>query len=280
MEKPEPGTDRPSEPDRIGRMTHIGAILGPMEDRFAVVRQRQQEERQRRIAEGHERWRWPLDAACDNCGDTGKWPNSMYHCNCAAGRNLRQREEMQREEGRRIQSWQRSGVPRRFAGYRIATAPNERAAAEVAQWIDDRRWSRQGENLLLSGPVGTGKTGLAIGALWAIHEFGPGYGGAFWSVPDLLDAMRPGAPEPDPMTWCRNTGVLVLDDLGVEKASDWVRERLYVLVDARYGGERPTIVTTNRDLPGLAETLGERIVSRLAECMTVVFVDGPDRRRV
>lgn len=260
-------------------MTHIGAIAGPMKERLSSLRTMAQETRRQRIAEGHERWGWPLDAACDNCGDTGKWPNSIYHCGCPSGQARREREEAEAADRQRLASWQHSGVPRRFGGYRIATAPNDRAAGEVAAWIDDRRWSRHGENLLLSGPVGTGKTGLAIGALWAIHELGAG-GIAFWSVPDLLDAMRPGAPEPDPMTWCRNVGILVLDDLGVEKASEWVRERLYVLVDARYGEERPTIVTTNRDIPGLAETLGERIVSRLAECMTTVFVGGPDQRRL
>lgn len=267
------------EHELTGQMQPIGEMLRRMRERVEQVRQQTLTRHRELITEGHALWGWPLDAACHNCGDTGKWPNSIHYCTCAAATELEQRDKAFSVQVRRETNWRWSGVPRRFDAFRISTAPNERAATEVSAWIDNRAWSRRGENLFLFGPVGTGKTGLAIGALWEINELSAG-SVAFWSAPDLFDQMRPGAPEPDPMARAKRVGILVLDDLGVEKASDWVRERLYVLIDARYGDELPTIVTSNRGLPSLAETLGDRIVSRLGECMTPVFVDGADQRRL
>jgi DNA replication protein DnaC len=84
--------------------------------------------------------------------------------------------------------------------------------------------------------------------------------------------------------------ILLLDDLGSAKASEWVEETTYRLVNERYNNCRPTVFTSNypatapRDKqgnvigPGLETILGERIVSRLAEMTDVVDMVGEDRR--
>lgn len=258
-------------------MQRIDEVIGPFSARSACAEEWRREQRERLLQQGHDKWGWSLDAECVNCGDTGKWPNSFHYCGCAAGeaRKLRDREASEREQFAR--RWERTGVPRRFHGYRLETAPDQVAAAAVRDWMGDRPVDG-GENLLLTGPVGTGKTGLAVGALWVFHEVGQ-QGLQFVSVPYLLDGLRPEAEDPASLLACQRAIVLVLDDLGAEKPSDWVRERLYVLVNARYEQQLPTIATTNLDLTRLATNLGERTVSRFAESMTVVAMDGPDRRR-
>jgi DNA replication protein DnaC len=57
--------------------------------------------------------------------------------------------------------------------------------------------------------------------------------------------------------------LLMLDDLGAEKHSEWVREQLYRLIDERYGVNRLLIVSTNESYESLANNLDDRIASRL-----------------
>jgi len=65
--------------------------------------------------------------------------------------------------------------------------------------------------------------------------------------------------------------LLVLDDMGAEKPTEWVADRLYTVIDARYRHMRPTIYTTNLNLDELAARVGERIVDRvLGSCRIVV----------
>ncbi len=263
---------------RILRMVSTTDLVPRIAGRYEATRRTNEEQRQNWIAEGHEKWGWPLDAECPNCGDTGMWPKSIHRCGCRTGAALdaadRERKEREAEESR----WLSFGVPRRFRDLTLATSPHSAAVSAVRSWLEVDPLA-DGRNLLLFGPVGTGKTCLAVGALRAYHGAGGGQA-QFEVVPDMLDRMRPGTDLPDPMEYLQSVRLLVLDDLGVEKPSDWVRERLYVLLNARHGAELPTIVTSNTDLPGLAKQIGERAVSRFAESVTVVKVDGPDLRRV
>lgn len=59
--------------------------------------------------------------------------------------------------------------------------------------------------------------------------------------------------------------VLVLDDMGAEAPTDWVRSFMFELVDERYGSERTTIFTSNYHLNDLARRVGARVADRIAE---------------
>ena len=77
--------------------------------------------------------------------------------------------------------------------------------------------------------------------------------------------------------------VLILDDLGVENPTAWVAERMYVIINARYNGQKPVIVTSNFTLDGLIsrfadEITGTRIVSRLKQMCKLAEISGGDRR--
>jgi DNA replication protein DnaC len=150
--------------------------------------------------------------------------------------------------------------------------------------VSPRRRNLNG-SLFLHGPAGTGKTHLAVALLREhLKEFESIFPGRFVEVPELLmeirDTFREKAEHSemellDRYSCCE---LLVLDDLGAEKPSEWVTQTLYLLINRRYTGEKRTIVTSNLSLPQLSERLGDRIVSRLAGMCEVVELTGKDRR--
>lgn len=155
----------------------------------------------------------------------------------------------------------------------------ERYAAE----FEERSWS--GEGLYLAGPVGTGKTHLAAATARRLmyRRHTPTL---FVTVPDLLDRMRPGnfgGVQDDREAWfaaAKGAELLVLDDLGAEKATEWAQERVFILINHRYRERLPTIFTSNLDPEELGEHLGERVVSRIVEVSEFVRVAGVDYREL
>ncbi len=172
----------------------------------------------------------------------------------------------------RLDEWRRI-VPARFALAVVGDLP-EPVRAEVAAWVLGPR----DRNLVLCGPVGTGKSHAAAAA--AFGRYSAGQSVAWWSVARLMDAMRPGDPDRAEVGRSVLTvDVLVLDDLAAEKPTEWTRERLDLIMDARWAAELPTIVTTNATPAALREVLDARFVSRLADGALVLTVTGPDRRK-
>jgi DNA replication protein DnaC len=143
---------------------------------------------------------------------------------------------------------------------------------------------REGRGLWLMGDVGTGKTSLAMLVSKAALEHGRSV--AIYSLPRLLARIRrtydAEAGEQSYLEFFeRLTAVdlLHVDDLGVEKRSDWVLEQLYALVDERYESQRSIVVTTNLDQASLEEQIGARTVSRLVEvCGDPLPLFGDDLR--
>ncbi len=162
--------------------------------------------------------------------------------------------------------------------YRDATVCNPAVAAWVDAVVADPGSDR---SLLLVGPVGRGKTWLAYAALRAVLADLPGLDWAAASFADFTASLRPrpGLDAEAEMDRYRNAGVLLLDDIGVAKGSEWVEEITYRIVNHRYDAMLPTIYASNLAAGELRETVGDRIASRLAETCDRVLVDGPDRRR-
>ncbi|WP_262015645.1 ATP-binding protein [Micromonospora sp. Mcm103] len=166
--------------------------------------------------------------------------------------------------------------PRRF---RDAQADHP----DVLAWIDRAAADPEdAPSLLLVGPVGTGKTHQAYGALRALA---PEMAGRDWiatTYADLFASLRPrpGADMEADLARYRQASILLVDDLGIAKGSEWVEEITYRLIDGRYLDMRPSIFTSNLPPDQLRDVLGDRIASRLAQSCTRVVLDGPDRRRV
>lgn len=175
--------------------------------------------------------------------------------------------EEQRVEALR-EKWLRA-IPPRLQGARLSHLPEE-LLAPLRDWQGNR-------NVVLFGPVGTGKTYAAVAAAHLAMKV-LGLGPSFWPVTDLLDQLRPGGPE-GVLEAAGRAGLLILDDLGAERPTDWTGERLYSLVNARWLQMLPTVVTCNATkLEELPELCGPRVWSRLAQGSLLLRVTGPDRR--
>lgn len=139
-----------------------------------------------------------------------------------------------------------------------------------------------GPSLLLLGPTGTGKTHQAWGAIRALAVSGLAF--TSWQVTTAADVyarMRPRHKVDAEEVFERyaHCAVLVLDDLGAAKSSEWVEEVNYRLINHRYEHARPTLVSSNLLPKDLAAALGGRVASRLHEMCTPAVLSGDDRRK-
>lgn len=73
-------------------------------------------------------------------------------------------------------------------------------------------------------------------------------------------------------------GILFIDDFGTEKASEWVSETFYSIIDKRYEEMLPTIITSNWNLSTINKEMGDRMASRIAQMCDIIPMVGTDRR--
>lgn len=172
-----------------------------------------------------------------------------------------------------LERWHRV-VPHRFWEAKLAAWDGAPFAEKLAAWADDET----PDNLVLVGPVGVGKTHAAVAA--CRQHVAHGAGLEFWPVGELLDALDWRRPE-SAATLARfmSVDLLIVDDLGAERANEWTGERLYAVVNRRWLENRPTIVTTNLEPEALEAAIGQRTYSRLAHDALAVAIGGDDRRR-
>ena len=158
--------------------------------------------------------------------------------------------------------------------------------------------AEEGLGLLFSGNNGVGKTHLAVAALGELVA-NKGVRGQFWDFHELMrEIKRSFDPETkttemqvlDPVV---EMDVLLLDDLGAWKITDWMNDTLFYLLNSRYLARRPTLITTNfQDVSAreavqadhmvrreyLVDRIGQRLRSRLTEMCLRVPLDGEDFR--
>jgi DNA replication protein DnaC len=162
----------------------------------------------------------------------------------------------------------------------------------------------EGRGLLLTGSIGVGKTHLAVGILQAL-VVERGASGLFYDYRDLLKQVQNSynnsvaATELEVLRPVFEAEVLVLDELGAAKPSDWVWDTVAHILNTRYNDRRTTIITTNYANAGplgteptagnsarsamrdetLGDRIGERMRSRLQEMCVVVEMQGEDFRQ-
>ena len=163
-------------------------------------------------------------------------------------------------------------LAQRPAAFDIPGELNERLAA----WAQSLA-AGNGRNLILTGPVGTGKTW----SVWHAVEYAvrDGYSGLVAVVPAarFRRIIAPATADPEEFGRITAAGLLAFDDLGSIRLSEWDLDHLAEVTDSRWSARLPTVVTSN--VTDLARLLGPRISSRLADQAVVVELSGPDRRR-
>jgi DNA replication protein DnaC len=148
--------------------------------------------------------------------------------------------------------------------------------------------------ILLVGSIGTGKTHLAVGALKVLIAE-RGAQGLFCDYRELLRLIQNSynpqvsTTELEILNPVMNAEVVVLDDLGAIRPTEWVWDTVSLILNSRYNNNRTTIITTNYPAlpPGagglreetLGDRIGERMRSRLVEMCREVEMRGQDYRQ-
>jgi len=231
-----------------------------------------------------------LPATCARCNGSGWVPLSgdslrVEPCGCQG--DLRRRQ--------RISA---SNIPRRYyphctldTFYDKNNAVLKSARNRVREFVDSWPMTNEGRGLLLMGGCGAGKTHLAVAALVEIIHSGKPGRVLFCNFQELIQDIQASfdadaaVGKSEILRPLLEADLLVLDELGSVKPTQFVQDLLYYVINSRYNTVRPTIFTTNAtDEPGadgqrLVDKIGERLRSRLYEMTEQIVIKGvPDHR--
>ena len=204
----------------------------------------------------------------------------------------------------------RANVPKRYehcslddyeTDFPSATRSLKQAHRHARKFVDSYPLETRGAGLLLTGSIGVGKTHLAVGVLQALVQE-RGASGLFYDYRELLKQVQNSynrqvhATELEILAPVFEAEVLVLDELGASKPTDWVWDTVAHILNTRYNDRLTTIITTNypnaapnAGIPRedgrvpredtLGDRIGERMRSRLQEMCVVVEMHGADFRQ-
>jgi DNA replication protein DnaC len=202
----------------------------------------------------------------------------------------------------------RAGIPKRYEhctldtfepGYGQADQSLAAAYMRARQFVTGYPVTTEGRGLLLTGTVGVGKTHLAVGIVQALI-FEKGVRALFCDYRELLKRIQESYNPAVATTELQilepifKAEVLILDELGAQKPTDWVWDTVALILNTRYNDKRTTLITTNYpNAPAalarnadkaireetLGDRIGERMRSRLAEMCVEVEMRGNDLRQ-
>lgn len=176
-----------------------------------------------------------------------------------------------------------------FHNYKPANQSQERAYYDASRLTMEYPALERG--LLLMGTVGVGKTHLAVSILKSLTE--RGFSCLFYEFGSLLKEIQDSynadtrTSELGVLTPVLRTEILVLDELGNSKPTDWVRDTMAHIINTRYNDKKLTIFTTNylderisNGKETLEDRIGVRVRSRIYEMCKTVVLSGDDYRKL
>ena len=227
----------------------------------------------------------PAPTACRRCGSLAApkfitllgW-RQQDHCDTCGAIIAEEREKREMEEHRKmtIETYlARSGIVRGILAQMTLENFNPQLAGkayDIAKEYAEGFGRETTSGLMLYGKAGSGKTHLAVAIARHIIEQKQ-IQVRFARVVDLLAEIRKTfneneqyrtENESDLIQRYASAPLLIIDDLGAEKTTDWVRQILYQIIDERWIEQKPIIVTSNLNLEELEARFEERIASRVA----------------
>lgn len=225
--------------------------------------------------------------SCPKCNDTGWFPEyfdgvrRVERCDC-----------WRADVARKMVS--RARIPSRYNQCDFSTFityPNEELVRAVKKTREfAATFPAVDKGLIFIGPPGIGKTHLAVSVLKEVTEKN-GVRGVYYDTRSLLSTIKSTynpvtrASEADVLEEVMGAELLVLDDLGAERLTDWVEETMNLIVNTRYNDRLATVFTSNyegvpdRDnMESLLVRVGARMYSRLREMCDFLEFTGPDYR--
>ncbi len=173
----------------------------------------------------------------------------------------------------------------KFSNYIPETEYQIKALKECKEFFYLYPFVKRG--LLLYGPPGTGKTHLAAALLKNVIKY-KGMRGVFCDFRELLLTLKSTydsrESEFEVLRNVIDAPLLVLDDVGAERGTEWAKEKLALIINYRYAKDLPTVITTNLSFDGgleesFSSRFDDRTESRIYEMCKIVRVEGNDRRK-
>lgn len=258
------------------------------------------------------------DEQCPDCGSFVKYgyipslkKEFQIGCQCMQERTKKERERIISAGTNVIRSKMRelSGMKTKQRGvslYKITPRHGQQKAYNAAiSFVERFSANYHTKGIILSGGVGSGKTFISSAIANTIidrhpisedeaeragkcistksHSYTPV---RFTSTVELFEILKSaysngnrGEIARDITEKLKNARLLVLDDVGTEKSSDWVGERLFEIIDHRYNEELPIIITTNATPKELRAKIGDRNYDRLREMCIYTPVTAESQRK-
>lgn len=175
--------------------------------------------------------------------------------------------EMQAAEDDAMREWRENRarvlLSRLPDEYRNAEPLRSESLMWLAEYLNEGR-PGQAPNLVIAGPPGVGKTweACAIARLLLVEHTVPV---TIVGAAAMMDGLRPNRDGASDLGTFQVAPVLVIDDLGAEKTSEWTGEQFFRLMDYRQPRHLPVIITTNLSSDDMQARYGDRIMRRIAQ---------------
>jgi DNA replication protein DnaC len=209
----------------------------------------------------------------------------MCLCKCETEKRDKEEAEKKRIEfERKVKNLRRAGFPESNMQewtFENDDMTNSRVTNAMKKYVENfEEMKKQGKGLLLYGSVGTGKTFAACEVANALID--KGYPVLVTNFARIINALQATFEKQEYIDSFNRFSLLVIDDLGIERNTEFAKEQVYNIIDSRYRVGLPMIITTNLSIDKIKkpdDIENGRIYDRILERCFPIEVTGQSRRR-